>query len=243
MSSPNPPSRRLVSHYGFRAGFKKSLPVIASAAPFGILFGALAVENGFTIIEAVMMSAIVFAGASQMVGINLFGQQIAPWLIVLSIFAVNFRHVLYSAALTRHIGQFPFFKKYLALFLLTDPQFAETELQGQRHPPVNWSWYMGLAVPIYVLWVAETFIGAWFGGYINAYSHLGIDFFLPIYFLGLVMGFRQRTRWLPVVVVSGASSTVALHLLGSPWHVSVGAIAGISAAAMLYKPEPVQVLD
>ena len=33
-----------------------------------------------------------------MVGIELFGQKVAPWLIVLSIFAVNFRHVLYSAA-------------------------------------------------------------------------------------------------------------------------------------------------
>ena len=31
-----------------------------------------------------------------MVGIELFGQKIAPWLVVLSIFAVNFRHVLYS---------------------------------------------------------------------------------------------------------------------------------------------------
>ena len=46
-------------------------------------FGALAVENGFTVAEATLMSATVYGGASQMVGIELFGQKIAPWLVVL----------------------------------------------------------------------------------------------------------------------------------------------------------------
>ena len=78
------------------AASKLGLPVVVAAAPFGLLFGALAVDNGFSVFEATLMSATVFGGASQMVGIELFGQKVAPWLIVLSIFAVNFRHVLYS---------------------------------------------------------------------------------------------------------------------------------------------------
>jgi predicted branched-subunit amino acid permease len=56
------------------------------------------VDNGLSAGEAVLMSATVYAGASQMVGIELFGSDVAPWLIVFSVFAVNFRHVLYSAA-------------------------------------------------------------------------------------------------------------------------------------------------
>ncbi len=91
----------------FREGMRASLPVIVAVLPFGLLFGALAVENGLTVAEAVLMSATVYGGASQMVGIELFGQKIAPWLIVLSIFAVNFRHVLYSAALGRRIDAGP----------------------------------------------------------------------------------------------------------------------------------------
>jgi predicted branched-subunit amino acid permease len=76
-----------------------SVPVIVSSAPFAMLFGALAVANGLSVFEATLMSLTVFGGASQMVGIELFGQKVAPWLVVLSIFAVNFRHVLYSAAI------------------------------------------------------------------------------------------------------------------------------------------------
>ena len=51
-----------------------------------------------------------------MVGIELFGQNIAPWLIVLSIFAVNFRHVLYSAAIGRRIGHWPAAQQAIAFF-------------------------------------------------------------------------------------------------------------------------------
>ena len=91
----------MYSNNQIRDGAKAALPVILAAAPFGMLFGALAVDNGFTVFEAVLMSATVYAGASQMVGIDLFGDRIAPWLVVLSIFAVNFRHVLYSAVLGR----------------------------------------------------------------------------------------------------------------------------------------------
>ncbi|MCB1430254.1 MAG: branched-chain amino acid ABC transporter permease, partial [Nitratireductor sp.] len=64
------------------------------------------------------------------------------------------------------------------------------------------------------------------------------DFLLPIYFLGLVMGFRKRTLWLPVVLASGAASMLAWKFVGSPWHVSLGALAGIILAAAAPLPEP-----
>ena len=112
-------------------GVKSALPIILAAAPFGLLFGTLAIDNGFTVFEAVLMSATVFAGASQMVGINLFGDHIAPWLIVVSVFAVNFRHVLYSAVVGRHIGHWSKFQRYFGFFFLIDPQFAEAEKRAE----------------------------------------------------------------------------------------------------------------
>ncbi len=83
--------------HDFLEGARLSIPVVVSSLPFALLFGAIAVDNGLSIAETVLMSATIYGGASQMVGIELFGQRVAPWLIVASIFAVNFRHVLYSA--------------------------------------------------------------------------------------------------------------------------------------------------
>ncbi|PYE90138.1 AzlC family ABC transporter permease [Phyllobacterium leguminum] len=221
----------------FLEGARKGLPLIVAIAPFGLLFGAVAIDNGFTMPEAVLMSAALYAGASQMVGLELFGQKIAPWMIVLSIFAVNFRHVLYSAAVGRRIRHFTFWQKMAAFFVLVDPQYAETEKRGEAGLPVTFAWYMGLALPVYLMWVLEAFVGSMFGNLITNPHAIGLDVILPVYFLGLVMSFRSRQHWLPVVIASGAASVLAYKTVGSPWHVSFGAIAGILVAAILAKPE------
>jgi predicted branched-subunit amino acid permease len=221
----------------FWEGFAKGLPIMIASAPFGLLFGALAIDQGFTLFEAVLMSALVFGGASQMVGIELFGQNIPAWLIVFSIFAVNFRHVLYSAAVGRRIGHFTPVQAMLSYFLLTDPQYAETERRAEIGRPVTFMWYLGVATPIYIMWVVEAFIGGLFGNLINDTHALGIDMLLPIYFLGLVMGFRTRANWAPIVIASAIASIIASRTIGSPWHVSIGAVAGILVAVVLAKPE------
>jgi Predicted branched-chain amino acid permease (azaleucine resistance) len=217
----------------FFAGARESTAVVLAAAPFGVLFGALAVDNGLTVGEAVFMSAAVFAGASQMVGIELFGSHVVPWLIVFSIFAVNFRHVLYSASIGRHFGSMTFLQKALAFFLLVDPLYAAAEVRVERKLPLGFAWYLGMGVPLYLAWVAEAWVGAIFGGLIPDPEKFGIDFLLPIYFLGILIGFRKRPNWLPVVLASSIGSIIAFKLVGSPWHVSLGAIVGIITAVCL----------
>jgi predicted branched-subunit amino acid permease len=217
----------------FWQGVRLSLPVVVASGPFAMLFGALAVDNGFSVFEAFFMSAAVFGGASQMVGIELFGHHVAPWLIVLSIFAVNFRHVLYSAGIGRRIAHWPLVQQVLGYFILTDPQFAIAEARAEAGKRVGFVWYLGLGLPVYVFWVVETLIGALLGKLIPDTSALGIDFLLPIYFLGLVMGFRKRPLWLPIVLVSAAASILAYKTVGSPWHVTIGALAGVLLAVIL----------
>ncbi len=216
----------------FADGARRSLPVALASAPFGLLFGALAIQNGLSVSDTVLMSAALFAGASQLVGLDLLGQKIAPWVIVLSIFAVNFRHVLYSAALGRRLAHWTPAQRAFGFFFLTDPQYAESEKQA-RTGDLSFAWYMGFACLIYGCWVAEALIGAVFGNLVPDSYALGIDFMLPIYFLGLVMDFRKRPLWLPIVGMSAAASIAAYYLVGSPWHVSIGAIAGVALAAAL----------
>ncbi len=215
------------------AGAKLGFPVVISAVPFGLLFGAIAVDKGFSVFEATLMSAAINGGASQMVGIELFGDRIAPWLIVLSIFAVNFRHLLYSAAVGRHFAPWPKLKQALAYFVLTDPSYAETERAVERGRLPSFAWYMGMSIPIYIAWVGASALGAIFGRLITNPQAFGFDFLLPLYFLGLLMSFRKRAFWLPVVLASGGASMLAYKFVGTPWHVSLGAIAGVALAAII----------
>jgi predicted branched-subunit amino acid permease len=220
----------------FIAGARASVPIIVAVLPFGLLFGAIAVDNGLTVLEIMLMSAAVFGGASQMVGLELFGQHVAPWLIVLSIFAVNFRHVLYSAAFGRRITDWPLVEKAVGFFLLTDPQFAEAERRIEHGRSLSFAWYIGLGAPIWLTWVVEAGLGAFFGKFVPDARAFGLDFLLPIYFLGLVMSFRKRPRWLPVVAVSAVVSVLGMRFVGSPWHIALGAAAGMAVAVAMPVP-------
>ena len=227
----------------FVEGLRGGSAVALASAPFGALFGALAVENGLSLSETAFMSATVYAGASQMVGIELFGHNVHAWLIVLSILAVNFRHVLYSAALARYIGHFTPVQKFFTFFLLVDPQFAETLKRGEAGKPVTFVWYLGFGIIIYIPWVLVSLLGGLLGNYIGDPKLIGLDILLPAYFLGIVLDFRHRDNFLPVAAVSAVASVVAYHYVGSPWHVSLGAAAGIILAALFPPPPHEQELE
>ncbi|MBB3441741.1 AzlC family ABC transporter permease [Sinorhizobium sp. B11] len=217
---------------GLRGGF----PVALASAPFGALFGALAAEQGMSLSELTFMSASVYAGASQLVGIELFGHNVQAWVIVLSILAVNFRHVLYSAAIARYIRHFTALQKFFTFFLLVDPQFAETVKRGEAGTPVTFTWYLGFGIIIYIPWVLISLIGGMLGTLIGDPKTIGLDILLPTYFLGIVLGFRKRDNFLPVALTSAVASVIAYHFVGSPWHVSLGAAAGIILAALMPLP-------
>ncbi|WP_086994602.1 AzlC family ABC transporter permease [Rhizobium sullae] len=232
-----------MSRADFAEGLRGGFAVAVAAAPFGALFGALAVDNGMSLGELTLMSATIYAGASQMVGIELFGHNVQAWLIVASILAVNFRHVLYSAAIARYVRQFTPLQKFFTFFLLVDPQFAAMAKRGEEGKPVTFIWYLGFGIIIYVPWVLISLLGGLLGSFIGDPKALGLDILLPAYFLGIVLGFRNRDNFLPVAFVSAVASAIAYHYVGSPWHVSLGAAVGIILAALMplpavHKPEP-----
>jgi len=221
------------------AGIKLLLPLLVATAPFGLLFGAVAAEKGLSTAELVMMSAFVFAGASQFVALDLWGYPMAYGSIILAVFAVNFRHVLYSASVGRKLSAFNGWQKALAFLLMVDPQWAAAEIRAEERKDfggVRPAFYFALAVPLYFAWVFNTWIGSVFGSLITNPQALGFDLILPIYFLGLTMGFRNRPNWLPVVITSGIVSIAVYLTLGSPWHISLGGLAGIIVAAIIGKP-------
>lgn len=230
--------RRIRVRPDFWVGAVESLPIQVALAPIGALFGTLAVGNGLSTPDAVLMSALVFAGASQMVAIDLYGAEVPAWSILLSVFAVNFRHLLYSAAITRIVRPFSGRAKAAAFFFLVDPVYAASERRAVSGRRVTVAWYFGFATFTYANWVAWSAAGAMFGRLVENAHALALDMVLPIYFLALLLGFRGRPRWGPVVAASALVATLVYHApawgltwLGSPWHIALGALAGILVAA------------
>ena len=227
-------------------GVRDFLVLMMPIATFGIMFGAASSAAGYSIGISLWSSIAIFAGASQFVFLEVYKEGIPAWSVVLAVFAVNFRHILYSAAIADKIRHFSLSQKIVGLFLLTDLQFATTEnrsLRMKRKREVSAAYYLSFGICCFALWVFATLLGAAFGALIKDPSIIGLDFVLPIYFLSILMGFRKRARFLPVVVVSGIVALLVKNTLGAPWHISLGALAGIAAAVIVSMAAPAKGIE
>ena len=206
-------------------------PVMLAAMPFGVVIGTLAAKKGLPFDQIMLMSGLIFAGASQFVALELWSVPPPFWLIVFSVLAVNFRHILYSAALGRKIHHWTMAGRYGGFALMVDPVFALAELRGGAR--LSGIYYAGIAIPLYVGWLIATALGALFGRFIEDPKVFGLDFVLAAYFIYLIARFRQRANAVPIILASAALAIVAFFTIGPPWHIATGAFAGIAVAAGL----------
>lgn len=216
----------------FRRGLADIAPVMAVAVPIGLLFGALATAKGLSIVEAGLMSATVFAGASQFVALELWREP-APWLLLtLTAAVVNFRHVLMSASFARHLGSFPKAQRLPALFFLADEVWAFAERRA-LHGPVPPAYYWGLALGLWATWTIGTVIGALVGNSIGDPAAYGLDFAFTAMFIAILASFWRGWRTGAVLLSSGLVSAVAKTFVPGAWYVVLGGLAGVAVAYAL----------
>ena len=206
-------------------------PVLLAALPFGVVIGALAAKKGLPFDQIMLMSGLIFAGASQFVALELWGMPPPFWLVVFSVLAVNFRHILYSAALGRKMLHWPAAGRYAGFALMVDPVYVLGELRGGAR--LSGVYYAAIAIPLYVGWMIATALGALFGRLIEDPKDFGLDFVLAAYFIYLVAQFRERANAAPIILVSAVLALIAFLTIGPPWHIASGAFGGIVVAAGL----------
>ena len=222
-----------------RAAVRQLLPVMLAVLPFGMVYGTVAVAEGLTFGEAMGFSIVVYAGASQLAALQMIGVGAPLWSVLLTVVALNFRHVLYSASIGRHLQRFSPSQKAAAFFLLTDPVFGAAEARVLQRPLTK-TFYFAYGLLLYVVWIGSTLIGAIFGSMIGDSERYGLDFVLPVYFLALLMTFRARSAFALVASSSAAVSLVVYATLGPPWHVTIGGLAGVAVAAIAPPKRPAE---
>ena len=182
----------------FWLGALETLPLVVAAFPFGIVFGALAHSNGLGFDVALGMSAIVFAGASQFIAVTLLGAAAALPVIVLTVFIVNLRQMLYSANLMQHVERWPQRWRLPLAYLLTDETFAAVSDRLNRHPGargLRW-FYLGSALFMYSFWQVATALGFLLGEQLPGLADWGLDVAMIVAFVGIVVpALKARADW------------------------------------------------
>jgi len=180
------------------AGVRDTLPLIIAAIPFGVVFGALAVGSGLSQSMTVAMSLFVFAGASQFIAVTLIASATAAPVILLTVFIVNLRHMLYSATLMPHVRGLPQWLRAPMAFWLTDETFAvvSNRLMRDRHAPGLVWYYLGSAISMYANWQLCTWVGMTLGQQVPDMTRWGLDVAMVVAFVGIVVpALRSRAEW------------------------------------------------
>ena len=218
-----------------RDALRDMVPVASAIAPYSAVFGALAVDQGMTLTELLVTSGSIYAVASQYVMLDLWVQGVPFWSVLLAVLAVNFRHVLYSAASVRWLTGFSNWQKGLAFFFLIDPQYATCEARHKRRL-ITPRYYFTYALCIYAVWMVSNLAGAVFGQLLGDVSRFGLDLMLPMFFATLVISFRQTSGFAVILFTSVAVSLISYFTIGAPWYITLGGLSGILVAALRSRP-------
>lgn len=224
-------------HGEFFAGVLTILPLLVAVAVYGLLFGTLAAQKGLSPLEVAIMSATVFAGASQFVAVEIWTAPPAVVLLGATALMVNLRHVLMGAALAPFLKGWSRAQIYGGLHFMADENWAFS-LRRAAGAPVTPAYYLGLALPLYAGWIACTTLGTVFGGVLQDPARYGLDFAFTAVFLtllaGLWKGRRSAYPWLASAVVAAG----AHELLPGVWYIALGGLAGTLVGAFQSPPAP-----
>ena len=200
-----------------------ALGIAASAVAFGFVYGLAAQRAGFSPVEAVAMSTLVFAGAAQFAAVGYIVGGLAWPAIVVLTGLLNARHLLYSAALAPWLREIPLLRRAVMAHLLTDEAFALSIAHFTRIGRTDERGYWIAAIgSTFIPWNLATLGGAVVGREIPSPERFGLDIVFPAAMVGLAAGLLAGRREV-VAAIAGAVLGVAVGLAVAP---SVGIIAG-----------------
>lgn len=227
----------------FWSGARDTVPMMVGAAPFGVIFGTLAIASGIPAWAAMALSAVVFAGSSQFVAVSLIGGGTALPVLWLTTFVVNLRHALYSATLLPYARHLPNRWRWALAFWLTDETFAVVENQlrlhtGERDGAYYW---LGSSLAMYLNWQVWTVAGIVVGSSVPGLAELGLDFAMVATFAAIVAPQLRERPVLCAAVVAGAVAMLARSLpykLGLMLAATSGVAAGVLVESLGSRSAP-----
>jgi 4-azaleucine resistance transporter AzlC len=217
-------SRRAGSLDGARA----VAPLLLAVVPFGLVLGVTAAGSLIGGALGIGTSFIIFAGAAQLVTVQLIDSGTSLLVVVMTALVVNVRHLMYSAAMAPHFSEFPKRSRWLLPYLLTDQAFAVSMLRYETvDDPTYKRWYFtGAGATLWMSWQIATVAGVLAGAQIP--ESLGLEFAIPLVFLVLLIPVVQTRPGLVAAVIGGL---VAVLAFSAPYGLGlvIGALAGVAA--------------
>jgi len=220
------------SNKEFWNGVRAEIPLLIGVFPFGMIYGALALNAGLSVSASQLMSSIVFAGSSQFVTAQLVHDAAPAFVIIVTIAVVNLRHMLYSASLAPYLENLSVRWKMLLSYLLTDEAYAPSILNYEMNGTQPFShWFLlGAGFSLWFTWQVSTALGIFLGTAIPA--EWPLDFALPLTFIAMVVPILKNRPMIASALSAGAVALLA-HNLPFRLGIILAALTGILVGTIL----------
>jgi len=210
-------------------------PVIISLFATGLVFGTLAAQKGFSLLDALAMSGFVYGGLVQVVTLQSWPQEFtfATLLtLMLVTLTVNLRLFLMSITFRPWFGALPAWQAYPILFFITDVGWLRS-MRYRAEGGSDVGFFLGGGIFLHFVWMASTVAGVVFSNWLTNPRAFGIDLLLPIFFATLLIpawrGPRRAVPWL----VAGLVAVVVQLLVAGYWYIIAGAVSGALSAGLI----------
>ncbi len=225
-SNKSPENDRVtLSWWGIWRGICRLAPISIFVIPFGVGFGIAAIEQGMSVVQAIVMSAMVFSGAAQFASLDFWPEPTELVSLALVMFAVNARHIMTGAALSPWLNQLPLKTRWAALALLSDPNFTDSQ-PAFKSGETDAGILLGGGLVLWVNWVCGTALGALAGAKIGNLQAYGFDVVMVCFFAAAITGrLKNRSSIVPAVLASGVA-VLTLDWLPAGWNIIAAALAG-----------------
>ena len=195
----------------FIKGILDILPLMIPVVPFGIIYGVIGVEIGFSPMEVFAMSFVIFAGSSQIAFTQLFAAGASPLVMISSVAVINSRHILYGAVLAEYLGKLRLTWKILLSYLMADQAFSVSSDYFKKNVKnKNAHFHMlGSGLTLWSLWQLSTLIGIVLGNIVPA--QLGLEFAIPLTFFSLILSELRKLDHIVIILISGICSVLTYN--------------------------------
>lgn len=229
----------------FWAGYRAAMPLMVGVAPFGVVFGALAINAGMSPVQALGMSVLVIAGSSQFVAAGLMEDKAPMLIIIFTTFIINLRHFLYSATLNTFLRPLSTGWKLLLGYIMIDEVYATAwkRYQNGDLPPKCFGWYfLGAGASLISVWWTTTVLGAILGDVLHEDTVAILGFTMPLIFTSIVVSLLVTRPALAAAISAGVSGVIFAPMpnkLGLLLAAAIGIIVGAVLEYAQHLPEEV----
>jgi predicted branched-subunit amino acid permease len=234
------PHQTVFTLAGVRQGFVAAQSFGIGVFLYGVAFGLLAREVNLSVMEAMLMSGVVYSGSAQIAAVSSFGNGQFPagtalFAVLLTILMLNARYMLYGAALRPWLGQVRGWQAYASLAILGDGNWL-LSMKARDAGEHDAGYVLGSGLAGFLPWLGGTLVGIWTASLLSNPAALGMDFMLVAFSAAMGISMLKGRGDLAILLAAAVVALVADRLFPGPWTIVLAGLAGAATAFFRYKP-------